>query len=98
MDPDKVEAAIEKICSRIGQSYTGFHTMSVGNIDGEGCPEIRFRVVDPSKPKPQELEEEDAFEEFDFFSALVGENRTIVKDEGGVTVAEYSDITKLDIL
>ncbi len=46
MDLENIEKFIEQVCERIGQKYAGFHTISAGKLEGEGCPDVYFHVID----------------------------------------------------
>jgi hypothetical protein len=92
MELEKVEALIETICTRMGETYTGFHTISAGRVDSEPCPEICFHVGDPDNIENR------LSGDGGMYYAAVGSQKTVVKDLKGKIVSEFSDLTKSNLM
>jgi hypothetical protein len=94
---DAVEAFIQTLCSRTGVSYGGYHTLSAGQLDGEGCPKLVFHVssdqYQPLQPEPGDVFLGTGIA----FIALVGSSRTVVRNESGEVVGEYLDLTRHEL-
>jgi hypothetical protein len=90
---EHVESFIGLLCQRLGVEYGGYHTLSVGVLDREKCPNIAFHVGTNRHLRIQPATV-DIFEGSGVvFEALVGTKRTVVKGDRGTTVGEFSDLT-----
>ncbi|MGV3616864.1 MAG: hypothetical protein ACO1SV_16175 [Fimbriimonas sp.] len=89
---EKTEELIEKICARVGETYTGYHTIGAEPVDGEPASRITFHVGDPDDYEAR------LAGEGGMYHALVGPRRTILQDAGENYVTEYTDITKADLI
>lgn len=70
MDLVNIENFIRELCLRLGEVYSGFHTIGAGRLDGEGCPEVCFHVNGDRS----------------LYTMLVGKDRTVVRISPGETV------------
>ena len=94
---EAMEAFINTVCGRMGIAYGGYHTFNVGHLDGEGCPEIFFHVGEERKDFIQLRTGEVYRGTGVVYTALVGSRRTVIRDNKGHLVAEYSDLTKATV-
>lgn len=44
MDLEVVEKFIREVCLRLGEEYADYCTVSAGDFEGEGCPDVCFHV------------------------------------------------------
>lgn len=88
---EQIEGLIEKVCARIDEKYTGFHTIGPGDVDGEPSPRVCFHVGDPDDIESR-LEGTGGMYYLD-----IGSEKSKLYSAGEELVAEYTDITKADL-
>lgn len=88
---EKVEAMIEKVCARIGERYSGFHTIGSGEVEGEPAPNVCFHVGDPDDLEAR------LSGEGGMYYLHIGSTKSVLYDAGENKITEYTDITKADL-
>ena len=92
-----VEAFMEQLCVRLQVVYGGYHTLAEGQLDGEPCLDLAFHIGTERHDRVQPATGQVFQGTGVVYKALVGSERTVVRNNRGKVVGTFPDLTVYDL-